>query len=102
MSTSEDFKSRSGVGFIQLNICNLLPKIDSVRIWDHLTDGDIIILSETWLSKAIPDKEINISGYTLFRCDRPRKGGGIVIYVMNKFHTRVITASYRLARCLSF
>ncbi len=34
-----------------------------LRIWAHSTDTDVIVLSETWLSKSVSDKEINISGY---------------------------------------
>jgi len=92
LNTPDDFKSRSGIGFIHLNIRSLLPKMDSVRIWADSTDADFIVLSETWPSKAIPNSDINISRFSLFRCDRLKKGGGIVIYVRNKFHTRVITA----------
>ena len=31
---------------------------------------DIIALTETWLRDAIDDKEINIPGYNILRCDR--------------------------------
>ncbi len=54
-----------------------------------LPSSNFIILSESWLSKAIPDNEINISGFSLFRCDCLKKGGGIAI--CHKFHSRVIT-----------
>lgn len=92
LSTPDDFKSRSGIGFIHWNIRSLLPKMDSVRIWADSTDAGFIVLSETWLSKAIPDSGINISGFSLFRCDRLKRGGGIEIYELNKFLTMVITA----------
>ena len=43
-------------------------------------------LTETWLTKAITDKEADIEGYNMFRCDRTdnTKGGGVAIYVYNK------------------
>lgn len=52
-------------------------------------DTDILLLSETWLTKSITDKDIAITGYNPFRCDRPRKGGGVSIYVKSKFHVTV-------------
>ena len=41
---------------------------------------DIICLTETKLCKYIDDSEIDIPGYSVFRKDRNRKGGGIAIY----------------------
>jgi len=44
-NTPADFKNRSGLGIIHLNMRSMLPKIDSLRIWAKSTDVDIIILS---------------------------------------------------------
>lgn len=71
ISTPDEFKARSGLGLIHINIRSLLPKLDAVQIWIQSTNADILILSETWLSKAVPDKDIAIDGYNVFRCDRP-------------------------------
>lgn len=49
-----------------------------------LNNADIFILSETWLSKAVSDKDIAINGYNVFRCDRPRKSEGVAIYMKKK------------------
>ena len=91
ISTPDDFKSRTGLGIIHINARSMLSKIDAIRIWAHSTDTDIFVLSETWLSKSVSDKDISIKGYNVFRCDRPRKGGGIAIYVKNRFHTSLVT-----------
>lgn len=50
-NTPADFKERSGLGFFHLNVRSLVPKMDMLRIWAHSTDTDVIVLSETWLSK---------------------------------------------------
>jgi len=42
---------------------------------------DIIAMTETHLSAQIPDSEITINNYQLFRKDRNRNGGGVCIYV---------------------
>lgn len=89
LSTPIEFKSRSGLGVIHLNVRSLLPKLDLAKIWAKSTDADILVFSETWLKKSITDKDIAIEGYNVFRCDRPRKGGGIAIYVKRKFHVTV-------------
>jgi len=85
-----DFKNMSELGAIQLNIQSMLPKTDSLRIWAKSTNADIIILSETWLSKSVTNKDIVISGHNVFRTDRPRKAGGEAIYVKSKFNANVL------------
>jgi len=79
-SISFEFRERSGLGIIHLNIRSLLPKIDMLRIWAKSSDADIIDLSETWLTKSSSDKVISIKRYNVFRTDRPKKGGDVVIY----------------------
>lgn len=50
------------------------------------------MLSETWLTKSILDHDISINGYNVFRCDRPRKGGGVAIYIKNTFHATLLSS----------
>ena len=41
----------------------------------------VILVTESWCSDSVSDIDIHISGYTLFRKDRPTKrGGGCLIY----------------------
>ncbi len=51
--TPADFKERSGLGFFHFNVRSLVPKMCMLRIWAHSTDTDVIVLSETWLSKSV-------------------------------------------------
>lgn len=84
INTLDEFKARIGLGLIHLKFRSLLPKLDAVKIWIQLTNADILILSETWLSKAVSDKDIAIDGYSVFWCDRPRKGG-VAIFTKTNF-----------------
>ena len=43
----------------------------------------IICIVETWLSNEIDSTEIDIPGYQLYRKDRNRQGGGILMYIAN-------------------
>jgi len=96
-------KTKSGLGIIHLNMrsteCFLY--VDSLRIWAKSTDADIIILSETWLSKSVTDKDFVISEYNVFRTDWPRKAGGVTIYVKNKF-TASVLLSISVSKQLEF
>jgi len=85
-----DFKSRSGLGFIHMNVRSLLPKLDLVRILAENTSADVIVISETWLKKTVSDNAIDIDGYTVYRTDRPNRGGGVAIYVKDSLEVTVL------------
>lgn len=60
-----NFKSLSGVKVVHLNMGSLLSKMDIVRIWVNSTDVDIVVISETRLTKTVANENINISGYNV-------------------------------------
>lgn len=64
--------------------------MDIVKIWVKSTDADIVVISETWLSKSIADEDINMVGYKVYRIDRPNKGGGVAIYIKSRFDACVV------------
>ncbi len=95
LPTPSDFKSRSRLGFIHLNVRSLVPKLDMIKIWVNMTNADIIVLSETWLKKSITDDLIYIDGYKVYRTDWVGKGGGVAIYVKSKFVSSAILSITR-------
>ena len=40
-------------------------------------------LSETWLDGSLLDAELEVPGFSLYRKDRNRRGGGVMVYVSN-------------------
>ena len=65
-----------------INVCSLRRKLDQIRHIISKHDYDIFGVSETWLDCNIPDSELGIDGYTLFRKDRNSgRGGGVCVYV---------------------
>lgn len=56
---------------------SLISKLDMVRVLIKSTDADVVVLSETWLTKSIHEKDISIEGYKVYCSDQPKKGGGI-------------------------
>ena len=64
---------------MHLNIRSLIGKIDLIHA--EYNTYDIICLSETWLNRDIPNKDIMIPGYHIpIRRDRLTRGGGVAIY----------------------
>lgn len=70
-----------------LNVNRLRFKIDQVRNLVHNLNLSVLAVTESWLSPDIPDNEVNILGFRIFRRDRPgrRPGGGVCIYVHHSF-----------------
>ncbi len=72
-----------GLKLAHINIRSLVNKVDQLRV---ILDGspiDVLAVSETWLDDAIMDHEMNIEGYSFYRNDRNRNGGGVALYVSN-------------------
>ena len=48
----------------------------------HDSDPRIICITESWENKDVPDAELELEGYVMFRKDRMgRRGGGVLLYV---------------------
>ena len=65
-----------------INSRSLLSCFDEVNLLIVEKNIDILCISETWLESNIPDRLVNINGFTLFRNDGGR-GGGTCMYVRN-------------------
>lgn len=63
-----------------------------------VNDSCILLFTETWLHSSIPDAAIELAGYTMYRHDRTRdsgksRGGGLCVYVNNKWCTNTKTVN---------
>jgi hypothetical protein len=77
-----------------VNMRSLQPTDRSVKIDElHSTlcidnKFDVICVSEIWLDKTIPDSDVALHDYQLYRNDRNRHGGGVAIYAHNSLPVR--------------
>ena len=51
---------------------------------------DVICIVESWLSSDIDNTELSIPDFTIFRRDRSRHGGGIIVFVRNSLPCTVL------------
>ena len=77
-----------------LLICNLrslTSKIDELDAVVSFNQTDMVCISETWLSPAIPDNLVSLSNFNLFRNDRlVSNGGGVCAYINSNIYCRRI------------
>jgi len=67
------------------NARSLIPKYDELFVTMETHNPDMICIVETWLCDDILNSEIALPGYQLYRRDRNRHGGGVLIYVKDHF-----------------
>ena len=82
-------KGNIGLVIANLNINSLIKHIDEVRIFLAQHALDILAIRESKLDNLISDSEIRITGYTVYRKDRKRFGGGVVMCIRdNLLHSQ--------------
>ena len=72
------------------NARSLPPKLDELRALCVDNPYDIICIVESWLSGDIGDTELSIPGFTVFRKDRNRHGGGIIVFVRSSLPCTIL------------
>ena len=88
-----------GIHLVNLNVNNLLPKVDEIHYIAERTKAPVIGITESKLDKFIFRSEIQIDNYDLLQCDRNKNGGGfpsnirvILVTCRKTFSANVIEA----------
>jgi hypothetical protein len=63
-----------------------------LRERELLENAEIVAIVETHLTDKVPDAEVEMKGFTLFRADRQQgtKKGGVALFVGNKLASRAV------------
>ena len=76
-------QNMKGVKIVHINARSMYNKLTDIA--SNFYFCDIIVITETWLTKVVPTKAIDIDGFNVIRQDREvglvKKGGGICIYI---------------------
>jgi len=74
--------TRIGLKCLYFNACSLLSKFAELHYELYSSNYDIVLITETWLTPDILDHELDPRHcYTVYRCDRPSRGGGACLLV---------------------
>ena len=80
---AEKKKQMDFLTVIHVNARSLLRHLDDVAALVTSERPHILALSETWLDASVTDAEIHLPGYSLFRFDRNRCGGGVAVFCVD-------------------
>ena len=67
-----------------------MPKIDDLKAAVDTQHPHIVCIVETWLSSEISDNELAIQDYQVFRLDRNRHGGGVLMYIHSSLSFKAV------------
>lgn len=85
----QPLKNEGGIYYV--NIQSLYKNKNQLEIFIEEVQPDIIMLSETHITKEIEECEVAISGYNLIQCySHSRHTGGVAVYVRNKIKYSVL------------
>ena len=59
-------------------------------IAEIIKDFDIFLISESKLDSTFPNAQFKITGFKIFRYDRNRFGGGLLLYVNDKIPSKFL------------
>lgn len=74
-----------------VNCRSINNKVDEFASLVATTQAKIIMGTESWLDSTIPDTGIFPHGFTIYRKDRNRHGGGVFILVANEWTSEEIS-----------
>ena len=81
-SDSPKISGSNSLRVLYFNARSLLPKLEELQVLVSVHKPlNIICITESWTSHDITGQELSIPGFHLFRRDRNRHGGGVLMYV---------------------
>ncbi len=84
--------STQNFSFCHLNARSLVSgpdKLDEIRLLIDKFNYYVIAVTESWLDDSVENDQIDIDGFTVYRVDRNRHGGGVLLYVSNLVNSSV-------------
>ena len=93
-----EYINHRGLNIAHINIRSLLSKKDTLSIFFLNINPVVLCISESWLSKCIPDNVVRFQGYDIIRNDRKtlnskgttKSGGGLAIFISQDIHLECI------------
>ena len=80
----------TGFSVFHSNIRSIYNSLHGLKDFTSDYKPSILALSETWLDTSVVVAELTIKGYSLYRKDRNRHGGGIAVYLKSSLTTQPI------------
>ena len=67
-----------------ININSIQNKLEELENIINKINAHITFVSETKIDKSYPDRQFSIPGFRMYRNDRKKGGGGVMVYISSK------------------
>ena len=91
--SNPDNSAKHDINILYYKARSLFPKIDELQFECANRRPDIVCIVESWIDNSVTNGELLLSAYQLYRRDRNRHGGGILIYVNISFSCELVLDS---------
>ena len=83
---------------IFLSVClwnarSLCNKFSFFQAFVYSRSLDCVCITESWFSNHIFNNEVLPSNYSIYRCDRKSRGGGVMVAIRDSISSRQISAN---------
>ena len=85
------------IQFQHLNINSFRKKFVFTK--DIIKLFDVFLVSESKLDHTFPSNQFRINGYEMFRLDRNRFGGGLILYINKNIPCKPLQEHANLPNC---
>ena len=75
---------------IHQNINSLQNKFEELKFITDKIKASMIVLTKTKIDSTYPDSQFRMQNYRMFRNDRKKGGGGVLVYASSKIPARRI------------
>ena len=88
---------------MHLNINSIQNKFEDLNILNRSLKAQIMVISETKIDRSYPDSQFKLQGYNMFRKDRAKGGGGLLVYTSKTIPSRKLTlpTSYKTLEAIA-
>jgi exonuclease III len=88
--TFKDVLGSKGLKMAHLNVNGIRSKLDQVRLLVSESGLDLLCLNETKIDESVSDADISIPNFDIYRRDRNKHGGGVLIYVSSRINSTYV------------
>ena len=76
---------------MHLNINSIQNKFEDLTLLHRSLKAQILVISETKIDRSYPDSQFKLQRYNMFRKDKAKGGGGLLVYISTTIPSRKLT-----------
>ena len=81
----------SGAFIMHLNINSIQNKSEELKKMNDTLKEHILVISETKIDSSYANSQFNLNGYHMYRKDRVKGGGGLIVYFSSVIRSKKLT-----------